>query len=110
MEQFKDTAYYKGYKQGYQDGYQDGLKDSKTGKHIESQENGIAQIPIEAMEITTRAYNCLTRMGCRSVSDLLSLNNKDLQTARRLGIKTAMEIAHWLDSNGFHHTAWSRYM
>ena len=109
MEKPKDATYYKGYTQGYLDGYRDGTKDVQKGITKELKNNDILQLPIESMEITTRAYNCLVRLGCRYVSDLLQLSETNLHRARGMGSKTAAEIACWLDRNGFKHTVWSTY-
>ena len=110
MEKAKDSIYCKGYTQGYLDGYRDGVKDTKAGTDKVLLENDIAKLPIEAMEITARAYNCLRWLRCRHVSNLLYLSPMDLKCAKSLGPKTAGEIAHWLDSHGFSMTAWSLYL
>lgn len=110
MEKPRDAIYYKGYTRGYLDGYRAGVNDIQKGKYRNLMEDDIAQLPIEAMEITSRAYHCLIGLGCQYVSDLLSLDEKELQRARGLGAKTAAEIARWLDDHGFPHTPWSRYL
>ena len=106
MEKPKDSQYYKAYIQGYRDG----VNDAHNGKDLENIDSDLAKLPVEAMEITTRACNCLTRAGYKSVSDILELDDFALITMRNLGPKTGSEIAHWLDNNGFRCTVWSKYL
>ena len=110
MEKQKDSIYCKGYRNGYLDGYRDGILAAQTGEYRKYSENEMMNLPIEAMEITTRAHNCLVRLGCRYISDLLELREENLQRARNMGSKTAAEIAGWLEQNGFSHSVWSRYL
>ena len=110
MESPQDSNYSKGYRNGYLDGYRDGILAAKEGEHRPHIEKGFLNLPIESMEITTRAHNCLVRLGCRHISDLLELKEENLQRARNLGSKTAAEIAGWLEHNGLPHTVWSRYL
>ena len=110
MENPHDSNYSKGYRNGYLDGYRDGVLAAKEGEYKQHINSGVLNLPIEVMEITTRAHNCLVRLGCRYISDLLEITEENLQRARNLGSKTAAEIAGWLESNGLTHTVWSRYL
>ena len=110
MEKQQDNSYCKGYRYGYLDGYRDGIMAAQKGECRELKENELLFLPIEAMEISTRARNCLVRLRCKQISDLMELNDETLQRAKNLGSKTAAEIAAWLDRNGFPHTVWSRYL
>ena len=110
MEKQQDNIYCKGYRYGYLDGYRDGVLDAQRGESRELKENELLSLPIGVMEISTRAHNCLVRLHCKQISDLLELNDETLQRTRNLGSKTAAEIAAWLDQNGFPHSVWSRYL
>ena len=54
------------YKEGYIAGCWDGVKDAVSGKVNDWQESDTASLPIKAMDISTRAYNCLAICGCPS--------------------------------------------
>jgi len=86
------------------------MKAAQNGEYKELGNNDVLYLPIEAMEITTRARKCLIRMGCKEISDLLELREETLLHARSLGSVNAAEIAGWLEDNGFPHTAWSRFL
>ena len=101
----QDPVYYKGYLMGYLDG----VRDTLHGTATETTANSLKNLPIQAMELSTRARNCLTRAGCVTIGDVTNLSEAKLSVMRNLGIKTAAEIAHWLDDHGFRHSAWSKY-
>lgn len=110
MDKPRDGIYCKGYRNGYLDGYRDGMQLGQNGECKELEDNELLSLPIEAMEITTRAHNCLIRLGCRQISDLLELREENLLRAKNMGNITAAEIAGWLERNGFPYTAWSRFL
>ena len=110
MDKPRDGVYCKGYRNGYLDGYKDGITAAQKGECRELEDNELLRLPIEAMEITTRARNCLVRMNCRKISDLLELGEETLLRAKNFGNVTAAEIARWLEHNGYPHTAWSRFL
>ena len=98
--------YYKGYIAGYKDGIQDGIR----GKSITEIDNDICKLPIKAMNLSTRAYNCLIRAGCVYISDVVSISDRTIETIRNLGTKTASEIASCLHGHGITYSAWSKYL
>ena len=97
------------YQKGYMAGYLDGLRDAKEGKSAEMVEADILLHPIGAMNLSSRAQNCLLRSGCRSVADVIALDAHSIATMRNLGRKTASEIAYWLQEHGISHSVWSLY-
>ena len=112
--QYKETAelkeleaYRKGYLQGYRMGYQDG-KTGKSGIVMESDD--MAELPIGAIGLSTRAYNCLFFAGCRIVRDIAGLNETQIFQMRNLGKVTAAEIAAALHSLGIRGTDWEIYL
>ena len=55
----------------------------------------MAEIAIEELELSVRAYNCLKRAGCITVGDVLRFaedSEKGLMRIRNLGTKSAKEI------------------
>ena len=100
-------AYRKGYLQGYRAGYQD-AKEGKSGIVMDS--DAVAELPLGAMGLSTRAYNCLFFAGCRFASDAAGLSGSQILQMRNLGKVTAGEIARALEKLGIHGTDWEAYL
>lgn len=98
------------YRVGYIAGYWDGVKDAVSGKVNDWQASDTASLPIKAMDISPRAYNCLVMCGCVQVKDVAALSSEEIMRMRNLGSKTAFEIAHWLTMQGILSSAWSEYI
>lgn len=106
MEQPKDAQYCKAYIMGYRDG----VRDAQSGKNLANIDSDLLKLPVEAMEITTRARNCLLWTKCYTVGDVLHLDADDIRKIRNMGPKTATQIAHWLTAHGFYCSAWTEYL
>jgi len=50
------------------------------------------QIPIEELQLSVRAYNCLKRAQINSVADLLDYSHEDLLEIKNFGQKSAEEV------------------
>lgn len=50
------------------------------------------QIPIEGLNLSVRAYNCLKRAQINNVADLLEYNQEDLLEIKNFGAKSAEEV------------------
>ncbi len=55
-------------------------------------ENESNQIPIEGLNLSVRAYNCLKRAQINSVADLLEYSQEDLLEIKNFGAKSAEEV------------------
>jgi len=55
-------------------------------------EDPISQIPIEELQLSVRAYNCLKRAQINSVADLLDYSQEDLLEIKNFGQKSAEEV------------------
>jgi len=55
-------------------------------------EDPTSQIPIEELQLSVRAYNCLKRAQINSVSDLLDYTQEDLLEIKNFGQKSAEEV------------------
>ncbi len=51
-----------------------------------------SQIPIEELQLSVRAYNCLKRAQINSVADLLDYSQEDLLEIKNFGQKSAEEV------------------
>ena len=106
MNTKRDENYYKGYLAGYKDGINNAIQ----GKYPQDTENKFYKLPIAVMQLSTRAYNCLSSVGCVYVGDVSSLKEETISRIRNLGTKTASEIAHWLDEHNICFSAWNKYL
>jgi DNA-directed RNA polymerase subunit alpha len=55
-----------------------------------------SQIPIEELQLSVRAYNCLKRAQINSVADLLDYTQEDLLEIKNFGQKSAEEVVEAL--------------
>jgi DNA-directed RNA polymerase subunit alpha len=60
-----------------------------------------AAIPIEDLDLSVRAYNCLKREGIERLGDLLGWSQEDLLAIRNFGMKQVREIEDKLRKLGF---------
>jgi DNA-directed RNA polymerase subunit alpha len=51
-----------------------------------------SQIPIEELQLSVRAYNCLKRAQINTVADLLDYSQEDLLEIKNFGQKSAEEV------------------
>ena len=58
----------------------------------DSVEDPTNQIPIEELQLSVRAYNCLKRAQINSVADLLDYTQEDLLEIKNFGAKSAEEV------------------
>jgi DNA-directed RNA polymerase subunit alpha len=58
----------------------------------QDEEDPTSQIPIEELQLSVRAYNCLKRAQINSVSDLLDYTQEDLLEIKNFGQKSADEV------------------
>jgi DNA-directed RNA polymerase subunit alpha len=71
------------------------LKDASFRATEESEieeEDETNQIPIEGLNLSVRAYNCLKRAQINSVADLLDYTQEDLLEIKNFGSKSAEEV------------------
>lgn len=61
-------------------------------KDYSDEVNPESQIPIEELQLSVRAYNCLKRAQINSVADLLDYSQEDLLEIKNFGQKSAEEV------------------
>lgn len=59
---------------------------------LPADEDPTSQIPIEELQLSVRAYNCLKRAQVNSVADLLDFTQEDLLEIKNFGQKSAEEV------------------
>jgi len=57
-------------------------------------------IPVEALDLTVRSYNCLKREGIHTVGELITRSEADLMDIRNFGAKSIDEVKDKLASMG----------
>ncbi len=100
----------RGYNKGYAQGYQAGLADGLAGKRPGDSWQELHSLPLEYLDLSVRARNCLTGWGCISVADVAALPEDAIVRMRGLGKRTADEIARALAAQNIRHTAWDSYL
>ncbi|WP_088242734.1 DNA-directed RNA polymerase subunit alpha [Calothrix rhizosoleniae] len=63
---------------------------------VDVDQDPTAQIPIEELQLSVRAYNCLKRAQVNSVADLLDFTQEDLLEIKNFGQKSAEEVVEAL--------------
>jgi DNA-directed RNA polymerase subunit alpha len=68
--------------------------DNVRGKteELPAEEDPTSQIPIEELNLSVRAYNCLKRAQINTVADLLDYSQEDLLEIKNFGQKSAEEV------------------
>lgn len=61
----------------------------------------IYETPIEELDLSVRAYNCLKRHGITKVGQVLEMNEEDLLAVRNFGRKSLDELRERLAAKGF---------
>ena len=102
--------YNRGYSTGYGEGYADGKVDGTAGITKDYASHEVLNLPIESLNLSTRAYNCLRLINCKRVGDVVRLTDKKISTMRQLGKMSANEIAQAIKALNIHRSAWDKYL
>ncbi|MBF2097889.1 MAG: DNA-directed RNA polymerase subunit alpha [Gloeomargaritaceae cyanobacterium C42_A2020_066] len=57
-----------------------------------TEDDKVSQVPIEELQLSVRAYNCLKRAQIHSVADLMGYSQEDLLEIKNFGQKSAEEV------------------
>ena len=76
------------------------VPDAPKEQPSEHKAKPVPKTSIEDLELSVRAYNCLTRAGISTVDQLLSMRPEDLSLVRNLGMKSREEILRRLSERG----------
>ena len=60
-----------------------------------------AQIPLEELNLSVRAYNCLKRAQVNSVSDLMGFSYEDLLEIKNFALNLQMRLLRLLSASAF---------
>jgi DNA-directed RNA polymerase subunit alpha len=62
--------------------------------------DGLFNMPVEKLDLSVRAMNCLRRSGISTVGELVSLGEKEILSLRNFGQKSRQEVEEKLQSLG----------
>lgn len=82
------------------DGYIDVAGPRPDGKPVLPIPPRIYDMPIEELDLTVRAYNCLKRSGITKVGQILTMSEEDLLAVRNFGEKSLNELKVSLKDRG----------
>lgn len=102
--------YNRGYSVGYGEGYKDGKTDEAAGVTKAYAADEVMNQPIESLNLSTRAHNCLRRINCKRVGDVVRLTDERISTMCQLGKMSANEIAQAIKALNIQQSAWDRYL
>ncbi len=72
------------------------LTDQPVIHHEEETETGltgkVAELTIDELDLSVRAFNCLKRAGINTVAELVQINQEDMMKVRNLGKKSLEEV------------------
>ncbi len=104
-----ELEYERGHQIGYDKGYRDGINDAKEGVTKVGVSVTVSSLPIEALELSLRAYNALKRAGFNTIGDLFDLDSKTIIHIKNLGVQQRKEVASGLRHYGISDTEWDHY-
>lgn len=74
---------------------------TETFKEEKEEENRIMDMPIETMDLSVRAYNCLRRDGYTTVRKIYTLSETQLYAIHQMGDKSVKEVIAKMKELGF---------
>ena len=92
------------------EGYKDGKTDEAAGVTKAYASDEVLNQPIESLNLSTRAYNCLRLINCKRVGDVVRLTDERISTMRQLGKMSANEIAQAIRALNIQWSAWDKYL
>lgn len=109
IELAKQQGYDAGYVKGCEDGFAKGFAAAKAElageKHYERPSDAW---PIEDLDLSVRAYNCLIRANIRTVQQISVMSYEDLYRLRNMGLKTLSEIVQKMAALGYDTSAMAK--
>jgi hypothetical protein len=106
VESYVESDYDRGYREGFNRGveaaqvYLAGMPKLDFVTSLEHPQLPYAS-PIERLELSTRAYNCLKREGVHTVRQLMDHTAKDLRNIRNFGTGCLSEVVGKLAAYGY---------
>lgn len=103
------VEYERGYQKGFDDGYKQGVEDAPHGVSKIGVSVTVASLPIEALDLSTRAFNALKAAGFNDIGDITTLTRREMIHIKNLGPKQRHEVAAGLHHYGITDTDWDLF-
>lgn len=104
------AEYNRGFSKGYAEGYRHGRIDQENNVDYSYGPEDLLAQPIEYLNLSTRAQQCLFYRHCETVGDAVRLSEETIRTTRNLGKKSADEIARKLRAAGAQGSDWDQFL
>lgn len=110
MKRLAADSYSRGYAEGYKMGYKNGDHDARKNVEAPKIPDEMLNLPIEALGLSVRAFNCLKAARCELIGDVFRLDEERIIRMRNLGKISADEIARALHKREIKGTAWDGFL
>lgn len=105
-------------KENYNRGYVDGLEEANSKARQEAFEKKmqagatirLLDLPLENLNLSVRSFNALHRIECKSLGDIVALDNKEIRRIKGIGKACSVEIAKMIESYGITTSWWSIFL
>lgn len=109
IKELNKMEYERGYQKGYDAGYKQGIEDAPKGISKVGISVTLSSLPIEALELSVRAFNALKVAGFNVIGDITSLSRREMIHIKNLGPKQREEVAVGLHHYGITDTDWDMF-
>ena len=105
-------------KESYNHGYKDGFKEATFKARQEAVERKkqvdatirLLDLPLENLNLSVRSFNALHRIECKSLGDIVALDDKEIRRIKGIGKVCSIEIAKMIESHGIKTSWWSIFL
>lgn len=109
IKEVNKVEYERGYQKGYDAGYKQGLEDSPNDIAEGGTSVTISSLPLEALDLSIRAFNALKVAGFNVIGDITALTRREMIHIKNLGPKQRHEVAAGLHNYGITDTDWDLF-
>ena len=105
-------------KESYNRGYEDGFKEATCKARQEDAEKKkqvdatirLLDLPLENLNLSVRSFNALHRIECKSLGDIVALDDREIRRIKGIGKACSIEIAKMIESHGIMTSWWSIFL
>lgn len=109
IKELNKLEYERGYQKGYDAGYKQGIEDAPNGIAKDGISVTLSSLPIEALDLSVRAFNALKVAGFNVIGDITALSRREMIHIKNLGPKQREEVAAGLHHYGITDTDWDMF-
>ena len=70
----------------------------------------LLDLPLENLNLSVRSFNALHRIECKSLGDIVALDDKEIRRIKGIGKACSIEIAKMIESHGIKTSWWSIFL